>query len=442
MTQYSFRKRLLILALIFALIVADSAISHAAVTFNHQMKILNLQGTPITTAVDIRISLWTSADYITSDVNGSGVINTGAATYVYQEEHTSVTPSQYGVVSLEVGEINALPNPLPETVFIQVEIKNAGTALTSYDLMDSNPADVTKDRAKSSGALSAVTSQLQSGLGGLSQDDIFDGTPGEDIAGIKVYRIGETANTATTNIELRFGNDASTKLLEWVSSENLFRFGEVVDFASGLKIGNIANSAAGFSALIGVDSSLLVNSAGLNLQDVLEDFDIALGLAGGGAVPKTYVIAGGSGTPHIHADGSTNVINLYSENDAVANKNLYVGNSGEVTLNDINLVHEWAIPTGFVSFQATPLIFSYKTDTGSATDNYISLIAIRDTTGAAVTFTGGTNLTNAGAWATESITFTSVPTATPGDSFQFEFQIGSKNSNNAYLGELKINYNG
>lgn len=412
-----------------------------AITFTHQMKLLNLQGDPITTPVTVRFSLWTSQDFVVGDIDGGGNINVAALTYVYQEIITT-TPNEFGVLSVEIGTINPLPSPLPAVMYMQTEVKQPAQPNTSYDLLDADPANATKDRIKATGALSAATSQLQQGLGGLSSVDIFDGTPGQDISGVKVYRIGETADTATTNIELRFGNDATQKLLKWVATEGLFRFMSVVDFDQGLKINNVLNTDPAFGSKIGVTDNF-ANSGATNLQDVLEDLDAAIGMGGGGATAKTVVVPIDSESTHIHADGTDNAVDLFSDTDTANKRNFYFTETTQGTLQDIDVAIEWPVPPGFVDFQAAPeMKFSYMTTSASSSDNFISLVEIRDTSNTVIPFTGGSNLTSAGSWSEANVSMSSTPTVDTGKTMLFIFKLASKSGFNAFLGEMKLLFNG
>ena len=109
---------------------------------------------PITTSVDLRFSFWTSRDLVSGDVTGTGAINTAASTFAgYAEEHLTITPNSLGYFSVELGSGTPLPaidsQPLSTLLneFIQVEVKTAGAANTSYEVLDVNPSDGTIDRS-------------------------------------------------------------------------------------------------------------------------------------------------------------------------------------------------------------------------------------------------------------------------------------------------------
>ena len=111
-------------------------------------------GTAVTTTHTIRFSYWSSSDFASADLTGTGAIDTSASNYVgWYEEHT-VTPTSDGAFSVELGSSTALPTldslsiSTLTNLHIQIEVKVSGAADSTYDLLDSNTSDTTIDRQK------------------------------------------------------------------------------------------------------------------------------------------------------------------------------------------------------------------------------------------------------------------------------------------------------
>ena len=92
---------------------------------------------PITSTQTIRFSFWSNSDFIATDITGTGDINTSAANYGNWTEEQNFTPNQYGIFSVEIGNITPLPNiDYSLHKYLQVEIKPSGAANTSYEILD------------------------------------------------------------------------------------------------------------------------------------------------------------------------------------------------------------------------------------------------------------------------------------------------------------------
>ena len=103
----------------------------------YQGQLFDSNNQPIIGEHVIRFSLWNSADFKNTDIDGNGAINGVASTYGGWNEAQNFTPSFLGNFSIRVGATV----PLPEIVssshrFMQIEIKKSGDPDTAYELLD------------------------------------------------------------------------------------------------------------------------------------------------------------------------------------------------------------------------------------------------------------------------------------------------------------------
>ncbi len=123
------------------------------------------------------------------------------------------------------------------------------------------------------------------------------------------------------------------------------------------------------------------------------------------------------------------------------NFNHYKFTTQQAALQDITLVMLVKIPTDFVSWQATPIVFRYKTLTANTADNAID-ITIEDSTGTNIgTLTGNSSLVST-TWATTNIGFGGGGTFTAGTVITVKVTMKATNSGTVYVGDFAFNYNG
>lgn len=115
--------------------------------------LLTVNGSPVTSAVKIRFSLWESADYVSTDVTATGAVNTGAASFLgWQEVHT-VTPDVSGYFSVKLGsvttplDLTTLSGSAIANLSLQIEVKASASGDTSYELLDKDTSSATVDRS-------------------------------------------------------------------------------------------------------------------------------------------------------------------------------------------------------------------------------------------------------------------------------------------------------
>jgi hypothetical protein len=103
-------------------------------------------------------------------------------------------------------------------------------------------------------------------------------------------------------------------------------------------------------------------------------------------------------------------------------------------------VISYELPLDFVSFTGTPLSIDYQTSNAVTATNRIDA-TLYDTTGTAVTLTGGTNLAS-GTWTTANITFGGGPTFTAGGTITLLLKLSSTNSGWTRVSDVVFSYNG
>ncbi len=261
-----FRRTLGILMIAFMLCacgVFSIMQTSAANTFTYQVKILDKSGNPVTSQLIMTISLWTTATRGTNDYKTDKTVDTSATGYVYHGSYT-VTPTSFGVVTIEVGSgAYPLPDPLPNTdMYMDVQIRKASEGTDKNDLMD--------NRNKASGALSAVTSQLNAGLGGVSGANliIYDSSTGE-------FRGSKSVDMSTTNVKLSFGSDLTKKVLtEWDATNSWWVLPNKMNFTGGLYLNGVdittlLGGSAALAQYVGVTATTSGNAGGYNAANAL-----------------------------------------------------------------------------------------------------------------------------------------------------------------------------
>jgi hypothetical protein len=144
----------------------------------------------------------------------------------------------------------------------------------------------------------------------------------------------------------------------------------------------------------------------------------------------------------ISADGTNNVGTLESDLDTsvTPERTYYKWSSQKTTLQDYDIIVQWAIPENFQGFTTSgdQLSLDLKTTTTAAQDNVID-VTFFDTTGTEVTLTGGSGLKGAAGdtWETAGIQF-SGGTFTPGQYVTLKIKMSAKDGNAATIGTLKF----
>lgn len=100
---------------------------------------------PITTALDLRISLWDIYEVRNGDIDGNGDINTSATHYGGYQTTTTITPDEegrfiprykYGFYKLYTKNLTDFPAITLSNYYLQLEYKAQGAPNTSYQIYD------------------------------------------------------------------------------------------------------------------------------------------------------------------------------------------------------------------------------------------------------------------------------------------------------------------
>ncbi len=271
---------LLIIALSIAAVLtvqaAEAAVSSPERTV-YNGHLLNASGQAITTPHYIRFSQWYSRDLVTGDVN-AGIINTGAAMYAgYQEVHV-VTPDSQGYFSVILGTGATLPNLAAvatsdlDNLFLQVEVKAAGSLDSAYEVLDVNPSDDLIDRSPILSVPFAQNADLLDqreigtgsgsipllGSGGLLPVAVVPGGTNRDTF------VVDANNTASSLITLQFGQ-ALAKTLSYDILNDRFTFSADVRIEGDLVVTGLINGID-ISSIAGSDEGKLRVSSGAGLS--------------------------------------------------------------------------------------------------------------------------------------------------------------------------------
>ncbi len=202
----------------------------------YEGKLLDSSNTAISTAHVFRLSLWSSSDFIPNDIDITGVINIAAVNYGGWQEEQIITPNSDGTYSIQLGDINALPEiNYNKHKYLQVEIKKNGTANTSYQLMDPTSDD----------GADANDRQIIGSSAYSKNADMLDNAIDANI-------------TAAGNVELSFGDFLLNQILEWdpdgvAIGDGWFNFTDDVNIQGNLTVtGTINGSSSGLGILVGI----------------------------------------------------------------------------------------------------------------------------------------------------------------------------------------------
>lgn len=142
------------------------------------------------------------------------------------------------------------------------------------------------------------------------------------------------------------------------------------------------------------------------------------------------------------ADGSNNSGTFVTNYDGSNYHNYYDWTTSQPTLEDYDIIIRAQLPDDFVSWQANPITFEYRTQDGTTTNNKLDIVLV-DTAQATAGLTGNTALANA-SWTTyTSSDDISGGTWTAGSWFTIKVTVYALNGGKfADAGEIKLQYNG
>jgi hypothetical protein len=373
--------------------------------------------------------LWTGNNFnpVTDLLPGGGINPAGVGYAGWIETHT-VTPDANGLFHVRLGSINVLPNFTSAVhVYLQVEVKNNGLPLTSFECLDPDGiATNNNDRYPLDSSAFTINADTVDNFDvGFAANQIpsLDGGGLLPISSIPGATNADTFILDNNNtippggpgsVKLQFGNVLG-KFLEYDAAATWFNFNDDVNITGNLTTTGTINGAVVNTSTVGpYDQSLAY-------EPVYSD-------------------------SVIQQDGTANLgklENFYLDDDGIPgnnNYNYYKWTTQQGPLQDIDLVLRVLLPEGFQSWKAVPVTFKYKTKDGLVADNKID-ISIEDTAGNSVILAGAANLVSA-VFTTTNITFGGAPAWTAGQPITIKIKLSAKNIGAAYAGRISLNYNG
>lgn len=381
----------------------------------YEGKLLYKDNSPITTAHTLRFSLWSSTDWITTDTNANGSLNTLAATYSGWSEVQTITPNQNGVFSVKLGAINPLTDiNFDIHKYLQTEVRTPTQTDTDYQMLDTsgdNGTDTEDRQTIGSAPYSKNADKIDNREIGTSENSLALLGPNNQWLPSQIPSgttndtfVLDTDDSSTTNTKLQFGTTLDKYLLYNIPA-NRFEFNDNVY----------------------IDGDLTVT--GTIYLDVLDLPERSKTETVIPAYPGTTVLE----------DGSNNQATLKLDHDTVANKQYYTLTSNQGTLQDLDLLVQIPLPSDFKSWATTnALAIDLQTDTNLSTDNKLDL-SLNDTT--STTTLSATNLlsSTSGLWQTHSFDITSG-TWNANENLTLQLKLSSQNLKAVHLGDIHLNY--
>lgn len=428
-------RKLAILVLLSLLVEGQPVFSAAApYQLTYTAKLTNAASAPITTAQSIRFSLWKTADWVATDVDGLGAINILAPDYGGWQETHVVTPNSEGIFTVQLGTINTLPNfTVSNHRFLEVDVKPSAAPNTSYEVLDpdGNTSNAI-DRKPFNSAPYAINADT---LDNHAADNSANNIPVLDALGKLVYGVlpdGVNADTFTLDIDdnapanvitLQFGN-ALAEYLRWNNPSNQFEF----------------------SSSLGINGDLTFTGTG-NITGATIDgtLNTITNIPATAIVPYSKLIRLGPeyDGAALQPDGTANVGTMSLKNEdlgGLVKHNYYNWETNKAAAQDLDIKVRYQLPSDFVAFSATPLTLTYQTADAVPANNSVD-VTMTDSTGAAVTLTGASGLA-AAAWTDANITFAGAPTFTAGSWIEFTIKTTAVSTKYARVGDLLLNYTG
>lgn len=261
-------RRTLSLALLIALVLwaAPAQAATTPSTMSYEGRLLDVSNNPVTTAIVLRLSLWKSVDWVSSDTSG-GAINTGATNYGGWYETKAVTPNSNGNFQIQMGSSTALPTiNFDQHKYLQVEVKSSSDPDTSYVLLDPTGDDGADavDRKTISSVVYAKNAETVSNrtVGTASGNVLILGPNGR----VQAAQMGSGTTTQTFTINtsntagdatLTFGNALSPATLKYAQSASRFEFSDDVLVQGNLTVGSGGTITA--SGSIVTEGGLTIN---------------------------------------------------------------------------------------------------------------------------------------------------------------------------------------
>lgn len=428
-------KKILSLSLIFSLFsFVYTTRANVSDIIVYSGKLLNDQNAPIVGSYKFRFSLWKDADFLSSDLDENGNINTNSNNYSnWIEEHT-LEIKQDGSFYVDLGIVNKIPSTITNSQkFLQVEIKEVNDANTEYQLMDVNGENGLDEIDRKSILVPAAV-EAEKSYSSVSSKFVID--PDDE-----AYKNG------AGDIFLNFGNETDKKL-GFNIENSLFNFNDKLKIMNNLIIDN-DNSGS-----VNIDTQNLNNKINVTFNDE----DTVIVGENNTQTLKNKTIDGNENniinidrsilqekdafvllTPSfrnldINQDGSSNMVSLHQGDDN--GKKYYVLSSKENNLQDLDLDIIIPKPSNYSSLKDNTLEFDIKTTSSNATKNKIDIF-ITNSDGNNFQISNNIGLISTNTWSKHTIKLNEEI----GEYITVKVKMYSTKDNKVFLSNIKFNYN-
>ena len=405
-------------------------------TINYQGRLLNSANNPLSGNYTFRFSLWNSADWQAADTGGGGAINVASPRYAGWQEVQNAITGTFGLFNMSLGSNTAFPNFTAGTHdFLQVEVKVTGQPDTSYEILDpqGNTADLIDRKTIHDQAYAENADTVDNRDVGVAAGDIAVlGAGGVwDLARIPsgtnadLWQIDANDNAAGGISQLSFGSALLNRILSYdpngvAAADGWFNFSDDVNIQGNLTTTGTIN---GVNLAAIPFTNLAVRNKTAHLQPhfpgaVAE----ALGVGSHrGKIQSHFVDTDGAGAPN--------------------NFNYYQWTTKQPAIQDYDIVVRWKLPDDFTAWQATPIVFRYRTNNVNLANNRLDVSA-EDSLGQNIgTLAGNSGLASA-TFATTNIGFGGSGIFIAGSEITIYIKMSATNAGGAYVSDLTFNYIG
>lgn len=441
----SFALALIILTLHFSTFVGAQ---NAPGVINYQSQFVKPSGDLEDRALDLRFSLWSDADFTSSDLTGTGAVDTGAANYGdFVAEFWNVTPNEEGVINIPLGATTPLPDMDPQVqAYLQVEVRlnDDNGDDTAYELLDPD-LDVSVDRRQ----LSSVPYSFYSDYVGIgTQSDEFKIDANED---------------AADEIALNFGG---VGIFDYSKTNSRFRFNRDVTFQQNQARDFVLHNVTDAATDIGTGTGALAGQMAYDSDDkVVQYYDgtdwVSLatgsGSSGGGeSLTSITFNAEWGGSTYYPGSNDSGVFSSHSVRDPEVDgsggqcgfasadptdtRSFYCWAGTVPTSNpyqNMELQTNFRLPENFVRFGGDrDLVVEYRTEDSSY--GYIDVLGFDDSA-TAITFSGSsTNISSNNTWEEAALGFSG--SFSPGDDLMFNLEFNSKGGYPVMVSRMTLYY--
>ena len=393
---------------------------------------MNSSGTPLTGSFDFRFSFWSDADALDTDGN-AGFINTGSAQYLGWQESKSIALTTQGGFSIKIGEAVPFPDDLfnRSAMYLQVEVKVAGAAFETFEILDENPSNTTIDRMVFNAIPYAInTDKLDFRDAGYEAEQIpyLDEDaklPSEIIpAGVEGdFSIGE-GGVATGIISLVFGEGLAHSI-SWNTLLEKFQISDTVEI-----VGNLITSGT-----ISTEDDVDITGT-LTVTGTINGVSI-------GPTNQTIVLNTVYPKAIFNPDGTQNTGNMHEELENATNENrTYLRwETWKETLQDYDILVKFQLPENFMSFQTNAFSLDYTTE-GTDTQAKIDITIEKDGEGGTDELDSAGQTLSSNIWTTTDFSLLPTTTWTAGDTAIIKIKTHAIKDYNTRVSDLKIHFVG